>query len=179
MKSALTKLNIALVYDHLNTHYGGAELVIQNLLDIFPQADLYSSIFNPTKVHWLKKQVTTTFLQKIPVIKNHHRLAGLLMPIAFEQLNLSAYDLVISISGAMAKGLITRANQLHLCYLLTPTRVLYSHAQQYQQTHSFTKLPVVKQLFQASTRYLKWWDQVAAHRPDAQANHPPSVGCFN
>lgn len=164
-ENPLSKLKIAIVYDHLNTQYGGAELVLKNLLAAFPQADFFTSIYNPQKVHWLKIKVQTTWLNNFYFLRCHHRLAGLLMPLAFESLDLSAYQIVISVSGGSAKGIITQAQQLHLCYLLTPTRYLFSHQQDYWQKPIF-KLPIIKFLAKGAKKYLTAWDKVAAFRPD-------------
>lgn len=166
----LSKLKVAIVYDHLNTPFGGAELVLKNLFNIFPQADLISSIHNPLKTRWLKNnppnKIKTSFLQKIPILNRHHRLASLLMPIAFEQLNLSQYQLIISVSSYAAKGIISTPKQLHINYLLTPTRFLYSHQEDYFNSIFYLKLPIVKQLAQLAFNYLKLWDKIAVWRPD-------------
>lgn len=168
-----SKLKVAIVYDHLNTKYGGAELVLQNLLKKFPQADFFTSIYNPKKATWLKNyissnktQIYTTFLQKIPILNKNHRFASLFMPLAFEQLDLNKYQLVISVSGQAAKGIITNANQLHINYMLTPARFLYSHKTAYLKSRRLFQLPGIKQLAKGAFNYLKWWDQAAAWRPD-------------
>ncbi len=164
-KIKLQDLKIAIVYDHLNTDYGGAELVLKNLLTIFPQADFFTSIYNQQKVRWIKQTIITTWLNHLAIFKNHHRLAGLLMPMAFESLDFSAYQLIISVSGGAAKGIITKPHQLHLCYLLTPTRYLFSHQPAYWQ-QPILQLPLLKQLSQLAKSYLSWWDKIAAYRPD-------------
>lgn len=152
---------IALVYDRVNTPYGGAENVLLALHQIFPDAPLYTSVYDPKRASWAKVfAVHTSFLQKIPWAKKLHRIFVPLMPLAFESLDLSAFDIVISVTSAEAKGVLTKPHQLHLCYLLTPTRYLWSHALEYQQ-HWLTGW-FRKYVFD----YLRWWDQAAALRPD-------------
>ncbi len=158
----LSSLKVALVYDRVNTPYGGAENVLLALHEVFPNAPLYTSVYNPSTAKWAKVfQVRTTFLQRFPLARKMHRLWVALMPLAFESLDLSEFDIVISVTSAEAKGILTKPNQLHLCYLLTPTRYLWSHGKEYQQ-HWLTG-PVRTFIFD----YLRWWDQIAALRPDA------------
>ncbi len=88
------------------------------------------------------------------------------MPLAFETLQLDEFEVIISVSSSCAKGVITKPHQLHINYLLTPTRFLFSHEQEYLDSHSFLKLPLIKQLVDAASKYLKWWDSIAIHRPD-------------
>src|SRR5258708_2622600 len=159
MKSTSPK--VALVYDRVNTHYGGAENVLLALHQIYPSAPLYTSVYNPQTATWAKVfDVRTSFLQKFPFAKKFHRLYVALMPLAFESFDLSEFDIVISISSAEAKGVLTKPNQLHVCYLLTPTRYLWSHAEEYQK--DWLTGPIRALIF----NYLRWWDQSAALRPD-------------
>jgi glycosyltransferase involved in cell wall biosynthesis len=128
---------------------------------IFPEAPLYTSVYEPKRALWAKIfNVRTSFLQRFPFAKRFHRLYVALMPLAFESLDLSQYDIIISVSSAEAKGVLTKTNQLHVCYLLTPTRYLWSHTAEYQK-HWLTG-PLRKIVFD----YLRWWDEQAAKRPD-------------
>lgn len=152
---------IALVYDRVNTRYGGAEQVLVQLHHIFPDAPLYTSVYDAKKAKWAKAfQVRSSFIQKIPIFRNFHRSLVFLMPLAFETLNLRSFDIVISVTSAEAKGVLTSPDQLHICYVLTPTRYLWSHQAEYQQ-HWLTG-GLRKFIF----RYIKWWDEAAAARPD-------------
>lgn len=157
---------VALVYDRVNTPYGGAEQVITALHEIFPQAPLYTSVYHP-RAQWAKDlTVKTSFLQKIPFAKRWHRYFVGLMPLAFESFDFSDYDIIISVTSAEAKGVLTKPNQLHLCYLLTPTRYLYSHRAHYEKTHWPFKWPIIGWISRQIFAYLNWWDQIAVHRPD-------------
>jgi glycosyltransferase involved in cell wall biosynthesis len=124
---------IAIVHDFLYC-YAGAERVLEQILNIYPEADLFS-LFDFLKpedrgfIH--NKSVTATFIQRMPFAKRFHRAYLPLMPLAIEQLDLSGYDLVISSSYLAAKGVITRPDQLHVCYCHTPVRFAWDMQRQY------------------------------------------------
>ncbi len=160
------KIKVALVYDRVNTAYGGAEKVLSALHRAFPQAPLYTSVYH-SRAKWAKMfEIKASFLQKIPLANKFHRFLVPLMPLAFESFDFSEYDIIISITSAEAKGIITKPHQLHLCYLLTPTRYLYSHRTHYEQTHWPFKIPILRFFSQKIFDYLTWWDKIAAQRPD-------------
>ncbi len=159
-------LKVALVYDRVNTAYGGAEKVLLALNKAFPQAPLYTSVYH-RRARWADVfEVRTSWLQKIPFANRLHRYLVPLMPLAFESLDLSEYDIIISVTSAEAKGILSLPEQLHLCYLLTPTRYLYSHRTHYEQTHWPFKIPIIKFFSKKMFDYLSWWDKISAHRPD-------------
>jgi glycosyltransferase involved in cell wall biosynthesis len=161
--STLDTLKVALVYDRVNTAYGGAEQVLLSLHEVFPNAPLFTSVYEPKKAPWAKIfKIKTSFIQNLPILNKRHRLIPWLMPIAYEQMNFDDFDIIISISSAEAKGVITKPHQLHVCYLLTPTRYLYSHSAEYLKTISWFFKPAAKLIL----KYLRWWDQVAINRPD-------------
>lgn len=158
---------VALVYDRVTTHFGGAELVLQALHELYPAAKLYTSLYDPDIAHWASEfSIVTSWLQKLPRWLRRHRWLAPLMPLAFESFTFPETDIIISITSAEAKGIITKPGQLHLCYLLTPTRYLYSHQQSYLQSLPILRLTGIKFLAAAAANYLRWWDQVAAYRPD-------------
>jgi hypothetical protein len=141
------KMKVALVYDRVNTPYGGAEKVLLSLHELFPAAPLYTSLYNPKKAHWANIfEVKASFLNSIPFLKNNHQLIAFLMPLAFESFDFSQYDLVISITSAEAKGVITKPQTTHLCYLLTPPRYLYSHKRFYLQKSRIFNLPIIRNI---------------------------------
>ena len=88
------------------------------------------------------------------------------MPLAFESLNLERFDIVISITSAEAKGVLTKPNQLHICYMLTPTRYLYSHKDEYLSSKKILSYFPFKQLAKLIINYLRWWDKTSIYRPD-------------
>lgn len=154
-------MKVALVYDRVNK-WGGAERVLLALHELFPDAPLYTSVYNSSTAPWAKvfPKVIPSFLQNFPFAQTRHDLYALLMPIAFESLDLTGFNLVISITSEAAKGIITGPETLHICYCLTPTRYLWSGYDQYFS--GFARRPLSK----LPVRYLKAWDKVAAQRPD-------------
>jgi len=154
---------VALVYDRVNS-WGGAERVLLALQELYPSAPLYTSVYDAQAAEWAQNfQVKTSFLQRYSWLRSRHRWLGWLMPLAFETLDLSEYDIVISVTSEAAKAVITTPEQLHICYLLTPTRYLWSHEAEYRQTLPGFLQPLAslfQQLFQR-------WDRMAANRPDA------------
>ena len=157
-------LRVALVYDRLNK-WGGAERVLLALHKLFPDAPLYTSVYDANKAPWAKVfKVRTSFLQNFP-FTIHHELYATLMPIAFESFSskggFDEFDLVISVTSEGAKGIITKPKTKHVCYCLTPTRYLWSGYDEY------FKNPVLRFLSKPVVTYLKFWDRIAAQRPDA------------
>lgn len=170
--SKIKDKKVALVYDRVNTTHGGAEKVLLTLKKLFPNAPLYTSVYDEEKTKsWAKNFIVVpSFLQNIPILGQLFVKSNILslpfLPIAFENFDLSNYDIVISITSAEAKGILTKPDQLHICYLLTPTRYLYSHQDEYMQSKNWLKWPIIKQVTQLILKYLTWWDQVAILRPD-------------
>jgi glycosyltransferase involved in cell wall biosynthesis len=153
-------MKVALVYDRVNK-WGGAERVLLVLHELFPDADLYTSVYNKERAKWAKIfSVVPSFLQEFPFAKDAHEFYPLLMPAAFESFNFDDYDLVISVTSEAAKGIITKPQTLHICYCLTPTRYLWSGYDEY-----FTS-PLEKILSYPAISYLRKWDRVASSRPD-------------
>lgn len=159
-------VKVALVYDWVDTKYGGAENVLLSLHQLYPQAPLYTSVNHPDKASWAKVfQIRTSFIQYLPHFFHQHQFLILLAPLAFESFDLSGYDLIISISSGPAKGVMTKTDQLHINYCLTPPRYLYSHRDEYLNQKYLNLFPI-KQLKNMLFKYLLNWDQVAQSRPD-------------
>lgn len=153
---------IALVYDRVNS-WGGAERVLLELHRLYPAAPLYTSVYEPEAALWAEGwDIRTSWLQHIPWARRRHQWFGWLMPLLFESFDLSEFDLVISITSEAAKAVITRPDQLHVCYLLTPTRYIWSHAEEYSARLPAWLKPPAKTVLSA----LRAWDRVAAQRPD-------------
>jgi glycosyltransferase involved in cell wall biosynthesis len=126
-------MKVAIVHEWFTT-YAGSEKVVEQLLKLFPQADIFVTVdFLPEEdrafLHGHK--VTTSFIQKLPFAKKKYRGYLPLMPLAVEQFDLSAYDLIISSSHAVAKGVITGPNQLHISYVHSPMRYAWDLQHQY------------------------------------------------
>lgn len=126
-------LRVAIVHDWLVT-YAGAERVLEQMLLCYPDADLYSTVdFVPSKDRAFLggRSVKTTFIQGLPWADTKYRHYLPLMPLAIEQLDLSGYDLVISSSHAVAKGVLVSPDQLHICLCYTPVRYAWDLQAQY------------------------------------------------
>lgn len=124
---------VAIVHDWLATN-GGAEKVLEALLNAFPQADIFTLIdtLPDRRRGWLQgHKITTSFLQRIPFAKKHYRHFLPLMPFAIEQFDVGDYDVVISSSHAVAKGVITHPRQTHICYCHTPIRYAWDMKERY------------------------------------------------
>src|SRR3989344_8905455 len=154
-------MRVAIVYDRVNK-WGGAERVLLTLHEMFPKAPLYTSIYDKKKASWAKvfPRVIPSELQRFKFLRDKHEYLSSAMPFVFESHNLKKYDLVISVTSEFAKGVITRPETLHVCYLLTPTRYLWSHYEEYFANNilRILSLPVVK--------YLRSYDKQIAQRPD-------------
>jgi len=126
-------MKIAIVHDWLVT-YAGSERVLEQMLNVFPEADLFSLIdFLPkdNRDFIKNKEVHTSFIQDMPFAKKRYRQYLPLMPLAVEQFDLSSYDVVISSSHAVAKGVLTGPDQLHLCMCYSPIRYAWDMQHQY------------------------------------------------
>ena len=133
-------MRVAIVHDWLVT-YAGAEKVLEKMIDCYPEADLFSIVdFLPDDDReFLKgKRPITSFIQKLPKAKSNYRNYLPLMPIAIEQFDLGQYDLIISSSHAVAKGVITGPDQLHICYCHSPIRYAWDLQHQYLQESTLT-----------------------------------------
>ncbi len=145
-----------------------AELVLEHFLEIFPNADIFTSIFWQENNKIFKNiKIKTSFIQKIPILSKSHKLALTLRPLAFESFDLSKYDIVISLSSAESKWVITKPTTLHICYCHTPTRYFWSHYHEYLNMMEFWFLNFFwKWLMPKIVHKLRKWDFMAAQRPD-------------
>ena len=156
---------MALVHDYLN-QYGGGERVLGTFCEMFPRAPIFTLLYDEklTGRAFSDRQIHTSFLQKIPGAKHYHRWLPMLMPLAVEQFDFSAFDLVISNSSSFAKGIITKPSARHLSYCLTPTRFLWDDSHKYLD--EFQQSGLIKKFTPLFLNYLRIWDQEASARPD-------------
>ena len=131
--NSLAHLRIAVVHEWLTT-YSGSERVLEQMLRCYPHANLFSVVdFLPSDQRDFiqNKPVSTSFIQRLPFAHSKYRGYLPLMPLAVEQFNLSGYDIVISNSHAVAKGVLTGPDQLHVCYCHSPMRYAWDLQHQY------------------------------------------------
>jgi glycosyltransferase involved in cell wall biosynthesis len=158
---------IAIVHDFLYC-YGGAERVLEQMIEVFPAADLFSLFdFLPAAQRGFlqNKPVRTTFIQNLPLARTRHRSYLPLMPLAIEQLNLSEYDMVLSSSYLAAKGVILRPDQLHVCYCHSPIRFAWDLQHQYLAEAHLTK-GLRSLMVRALLHYIRSWDARSANGVD-------------
>lgn len=161
----LRNLKVAIVADWL-TNIGGAEKVIYEIHKLFPQAPIYTSIFNPQKAALFSgMDIRTSFIQKLPGAQNKHQWYLPLFPYAFEQFDLSAYDIVISSSHSCAKGIITKPGTLHICYCHSPMRYAWDNFHSYIQ--EYTKSKFKARIASGLMHKIRLWDKVSADRVDS------------
>lgn len=157
-------VKVALVHDFL-TQYGGAERVLEVFCKMFPEAPIYTLLYDKEKMkgRFKDKDIRTSFLQKFPkFLRNRKRLLLPFMPTAPETFDLRDFDLVISSSGAWSKGIVTRLNTVHVCYMHSPMRFVWDYNEKYL-SYIKVKAGFLKRMF---LNYLRVWDYQAAQRPD-------------
>jgi len=160
-------MKVALVYDRVNK-WGGAERVLLALHRLWPDAPLYTAVYDAKRAAWADVfSVRTSFLQHIPFAKRSHESLALFTPMAFETFSFDGMDVVISVTSADAKNVITKPGTVHICYCLTPTRYLWSGYLQYQKNPGLGLWNSVASFgLRTFGPMLKRWDLVASKRPD-------------
>ncbi|HFY9881096.1 TPA: glycosyltransferase family 4 protein [Klebsiella aerogenes] len=126
-------INIGIVADWLVT-YAGSEKVIKEFIDVFPSSELYSVVdflSDSNRELFSGKKAKTTFIQKMPFAKSKYQKYLPLMPLAIEQLDMSGHDVILSSSHAVAKGILTGPDQLHISYVHSPIRYAWDLQHQY------------------------------------------------
>jgi glycosyltransferase involved in cell wall biosynthesis len=166
-------MKVALVHDYLN-QMGGAERVLMAFHEIFPEAPVYTSIYDPKRVDpaFKKMDVRTSFMQKLPLVTKHHQPYLPLYPFAMEKLDLRGYDLVLSSSSAFAKGVITRPETMHICYCHTPMRWCWNY-EEYVEREQLGA--VARSILPFMITGLRIWDQVSAARVDHFIANSPVI----
>jgi glycosyltransferase involved in cell wall biosynthesis len=157
-------MKIALVHDWLN-QLGGAENVLETLVDLYPGAPVYTSMYAPDRLPEAYRawDIRTTWMDRLPAIHRHHQPYLPLYPLAFSWLDLSAYDVVLTNKSGFCHGVHT-GDALHICYCLAPTRYLW----QFDAYIERERLPApLAALLKPLVGGLKGWDYAAAQRVDA------------
>jgi glycosyltransferase involved in cell wall biosynthesis len=159
---------VAIVHDWLTVD-GGAEKVCRELINLYPDADIFSLIDyledTDRQNILMGKKSNTSIIQKFPFSKKLYRFYLPWFPYAIEQLNLEKYDLVISSSYAVAKGVITNSNQLHICYCHSPMRYLWDLYFSYIPKTTIFNFPIAY-FMRAQLSKLRIWDVISSNRVD-------------
>ncbi len=158
-------MKVALVHDWLTGMRGG-EKVLEVFCELFPHAHLYTLLHNKGSVSYTieSMDIRTSFVQSLPLIKNKYRHYLPIFPKAIERFDLRGYDLVLSSSHCVAKGVITGSDTLHVCYCFTPMRYIWDLYDQYfdkKRSNLFTRWAVSLVL-----EYLRKWDVASSKRVD-------------
>lgn len=133
------KIKVAIVHDWL-TNMGGAEPVVLEISKLFPDAPIYTSVYDSGAMPAFRdKDVRTTYLQKVlpKKLRYKHVLWPVLRSFAFRKLDLSEYDIIISSASAEAKSIKKRSDAIHICYCHTPTRYYWSHYEEFKKEFNF------------------------------------------
>ncbi|PIS30420.1 glycosyltransferase family 4 protein [Candidatus Saganbacteria bacterium CG08_land_8_20_14_0_20_45_16] len=157
-------MRIALIHDYLN-QFGGAERVVALLHQIWPDAPIFTSIYDQEKMPsaFSRMDIRTSFMQRLPGVFRFFKYYLLLYPLAFERFDLADYDLIISSSSAFAKGIKKRQEQLHLCYCHTPMRFVW-------RFDDYLKREGIPEIFKSVLAFvlepIKKWDLQTAAKVD-------------
>ena len=157
------KLKVAIVHDWL-VSYAGADRVVDCMHHVFPDAPIYTLVYDKKKMPaWFRDyDIRTTWLQKLPFATKLYKKMLPLMPGAFEALDLSEYDLVLSSASSCSKGVITRPDAVHICYCHTPIRYVWD----FYYTYRANANPLVRAVMPGQMHKLRQWDKCAADRVD-------------
>jgi glycosyltransferase involved in cell wall biosynthesis len=158
-------MRVAIVHDYLN-QYGGAERVLEALHDLYPDAPVYTSIYDPAAMpdRYRRWDIRTSWMQRLPGWRRGFRAYFLLYPSAFESFDLSGYDLILSSSSAYAKGIIPPPGGRHICYCHTPMRFAW-------RTDSYVEREGIgrrrRLVLSILLTYVRLWDVATTPRVDA------------
>lgn len=161
-------MKTALVYDWFADISGGGEKTFEEIYALFP-SPIYTLLRSPQSIKgtgYEKEAFHTSFIQKLPRSLKSYRSYLPLYPLAIEQFDLSSYDLILSCSHCVAKGILTHADQIHLCYCYTPMRYAWDLYHQYLNEAKITK-GIKGRLAQFFLHYLRLWDLQSSGRVDA------------
>lgn len=170
-------MKVAIVQEWLVT-VGGSDKVVKAILDVFPNADIYTlvakkEVCDELGIPWEK--VHTSFIQKMPLGTKKHRAYLPLFPFAIEQFDLRGYDVVISSSHCVAKGVLTKANQLHICYCHSPIRYCWDMYNEYLEESHLDK-GFKSWLVRLMLHPIRQFDAIAGSRVDYYISNSDYVG---
>ncbi len=156
--------NIAIVTDQLASGIGGAESITFAVAEKLPGADIYTTVceYGILPEHIKKRNIHTTFLQKLPRATKLYKAYLPLMPTAIEYLDLQKYDIIFSSHHCAAKGIIPRPDAIHICYCHSPARYIWDMFWVYSELNGFSRYKRLASFFLAN--YLRMWDVTSSNR---------------
>uniref|UniRef100_A0A831Z019 Glycosyltransferase family 4 protein n=1 Tax=candidate division WWE3 bacterium TaxID=2053526 RepID=A0A831Z019_UNCKA len=164
---SLADLKVAVGHDDLTVPYSGGDKVFATIAETFPQADIFTSMITDlwrgrleVRSQKSERKIITTFMQKIPLKRKFQKALFPLYPLAFESLDFSDYDLVISSSARFAHGVVTQPETKHICYMHSPGRMFW------EPDRYFAGNPGLGKILLPALSYLRLWDYTAAQRVD-------------
>lgn len=157
-------MKLALVHDYLN-QAGGAERVVECLHETYPEAPIYTSIYDKNRMPGIFRSmdIRTSFMQNLPFVMKHFKKYLPLYPFAFKSFDLSGFDLILSSSSAWGKGVKKKAGQLHICYCHSPMRFAWMY-EDYMEKEEYG--PFIRMLLPPVMKWLKKWDIETARNVD-------------
>ncbi len=157
-------MRVAIIHDYLN-QYGGAERVLEALHELYPNAPIYTSLYDPAAMpgSYCAWDIRTSWMQRLPGWRRHFQKYFLLYPSAFESFDLSDYDLILSSSSAYAKGVIPRPGARHICYCHTPMRFAW-RTDDYIKREGLGRLQ--RGVLPLLLTYVRLWDVATTPRVD-------------
>lgn len=170
-------MKVAIIQEWLVT-VGGSDKVVKAIADVFPDADIYTlvaqkEVCDELGINWDK--VHTSFIQKMPLGTKKHRAYLPLFPFAIEQFDLRGYDVIISSSHCVAKGVLTKADQLHICYCHSPIRYVWDMYNEYLEESNLTK-GIKSWLVRYLLHRIRKWDMLSSFRVDHYISNSDYVG---
>jgi glycosyltransferase involved in cell wall biosynthesis len=170
-------MKVAIIQEWLVT-VGGSDKVVKAILDVFPNADIYTlvakkNVCDELGIPWEK--VHTSFIQKMPFGIKRHRTYLPLFPLAIEQFDLREYDTIISSSHCVAKGVLTKADQLHICYCHSPIRYCWDMYNEYLEESHLDK-GLKSWLVRLMLHSIRKFDVITSNRVDYFISNSDYVG---
>lgn len=157
-------MKLAIVHDYLN-QYGGAERIIEIFHEMFPDAPIYTSIFDADRLPpvFQTMDIRPSFMQRLPLVKRFLPYYLPFFPVAFERFDLRGYDVILSSTTAWAKGIITAPDCLHICYCNTPMRFAWRY-HDYLQDRDLA--PLTRSVLAFVLHPIRLWDTISANYVD-------------
>ena len=157
-------MKLALIHDWLN-QIGGAEDVLENLVGMYPDAPLYTSIYwrDSMPDHWQSWDIRTSFIDRLPLAYRKQQIYFPFYPSAFERFDFSDFEVVLSNKSGFCHGVITGPETMHICYCLTPTRYVWRY-HQYAEQENLGR--ITRTVLNPFLTLMRIWDRAAADRVD-------------